>query len=315
VSSTGLLAYRSGEAGQRQLTWFDRSGKVSGTLGARDANALSSPLLSPDGRRAAVVRTVQGNNDIWLVDSARSTRFTSDESLDRWPLWSPDGNRIVFDSNRQGRRDLYVKDSTSGAANEELLLESAQNKIPNDWSRDGRFLLYVSSDPQTLVGDLWILPMEGEHKPFLFLKTNFDERRGQFSPDGRWVAYSSDESGTYEIYVRAFDGRSSGSAAGGQSQVSASGGIYARWRADGRELYYIAPDSKLMAVPIAVRGERLEAGTPVVLFQTRIGGSTDPNRGIQYDVSRDGRFLINTDLEDVISPISLLQNWNPEAKK
>ena len=127
VSAAGLVAYRSGGAGQRQLVWFDRSGKTLGTMGAPDANNLSSPILSPDGRRVAVSRTVQGNTDIWLLDATRSTRFTFDPSLDRFPIWSPDGSRIVFDSNRKGHRDLYVK-SSNGAGSEELLLESAQDK-------------------------------------------------------------------------------------------------------------------------------------------------------------------------------------------
>jgi len=342
VSGGGIVAYRSGEASQRQLLWFDRTGKTLGALGAPDANGLSAPSLSPDGRRAAAWRTVQGNADTWLLDATRNTRFTFDASLDRFPSWSRDGSRIVFDSNRKGNRDLYLK-ASNGAGSEELLMESAQDKVVTDWSRDGRFLLYHSVDPQTSY-DLWVLPMEGERKPFVFLKTNFDERRAQFSPDGRWVAYRSNESGRYEIYVRPFfqgglsakmeggpapvsgtsvlsglqvqpapvSGTSSGVGTGGQWQVSTSGGIDPRWRADGKELYYIAPDGKLMAAPITASGATIEPGTPVALFQTRIyGGGTDVNVGTQYDVSGDGRFLINTVLEDAASPITLLQNWAP----
>jgi Tol biopolymer transport system component len=228
-------------------------------------------------------------------------------------VWSPDGSHIAFDSNRKGRRNLYLK-ASSGASTEELLLESAQDKIAMDWSLDGRFLLYGSSDPQTS-WDIWVLPMEGERKPFLFLKTNFDERRAKFSPDGRWVAYISNESGRYEIYVRPFDGTSAGTN-NGQWQVSTSGGVFPRWRADSKELHYITPDGKLMAVPITTRGATVEPGTPVLLFQTRIvGGGISAGGGTQYDVSADGRFLINTVLEDTASPITLLQNWNPEAKK
>jgi Tol biopolymer transport system component len=346
VSDAGLVAYRSGGAGQRQLVWFDRSGKTLVTLGAPDANGLTTVNVSPDGRRVAVFRTVQGNTDIWLLDATRTTRFTFDASVDRFPVWSPDGSRIAFDSNRKGHRDLYLK-SSNGAGSEELLLESAQDKVASDWSRDGRFLLYHSSDPETS-WDLWVLPMEGDRKPFVFLKTNFDERRAQFSPDGRWVAYISNESGRYEIYVRPFfqgrlsakteggpatvsgttvlsglqvqpapvSGTSSGAGAGGQWQVSTSGGIYPRWRADGKELYYIAPDGKLMATPITASGATIAPGTPVALFQTRIyGGGADVNAGTNYAVTGDGRFLINTVLEDAASPITLLQNWKPELKK
>jgi Tol biopolymer transport system component len=314
VSVTGLVAYRSGTASQRQLVWFDRSGKTVGTMGGPDANSLLAPSLSPDGRRAAVSRAVEGNINIWLLDATRSTRFTFDASLDRFPNWSPDGNRIAFDSNRKGHRDLYLKPS-NGASSEELLLESAQDKGVEDWSRDGHFLLYHSIDPQTLY-DIWVLPMEGDRKPFLFLKTNFDERRGQFSPDGRWVAYMSNESGRYEIYVRPFNGNAPGAPIGGQWQVSTFGGINPKWRADGKELYYIALDGKLMAAQITARPATIEPGTPVVLFQTRIvGGGTDVFVGNNYGVSGDGRFLINTVLEEAPSPITLLQNWTAGLKK
>ena len=202
VSAAGLVAYRAGGASRRQLAWFDRSGKALGTLGAPDENGLNAPSVSPDGRRVAVFRTVQGNTDIWLLDGTRTSRFTFDAALDRFPIWSPDGSRIVFDSNRKGHRDLYQK-SSSGAGAEELLVESPQDKVATDWSADGRFILYHSIDPQT-ARDLWVLPMEGDRKPWVFLKTSFDERNGQFSPDGRWVAYMSNESGRKEIYIRPF---------------------------------------------------------------------------------------------------------------
>jgi Tol biopolymer transport system component len=194
-------------------------------------------------------------------------------------------------------------------------VESAQDKSVSDWSHDGRFLLYHSYDPQTS-WDLWVLPIEGDRKPFVFLKTNFDERRAMFSPDGRWVAYMSNESGRYEVYMRPFSGNAPAGSTGGQWQVSTSGGINPRWRADGKELYYIAPDGKLIATPITASGTTIQPGTPVALFQTRIyGGGTDVNIGTSYDVSGDGRFLINTVLEDAASPITLLQNWTARLKK
>ena len=164
-----------------------------------------------------------------------------------------------------------------------------------------------------------MLPLEGDRKPFVFLKTNFDERRGQFSPDGRWVAYQSNESGRFEIYVRPFPGPSSPGGAdgrgGGQWQVSTAGGMSPRWGPGGKELDYIAPDGTLMAAPIAVNGANLEPGRPVALFRTRIvGGGTDLNVGTNYDIARDGRILINTVLDDAASPITLIQNWKPPAK-
>ena len=317
VSAPGLVAYREGGASRRQLAWFDRSGKALGRMGAPDENDLFSPRVSPDGRRVAVHRTVQGNTDIWLLDGTRSSRFTFDAVLDRFPLWSSDGSRIVFDSDRKGARDLYQKPS-SGAGAEELLVESPQAKIANDWSADGRFVLYHSIDPQT-ARDLWVLPMEGERKPWVFLKTRFEERSAQFSPDGRWVAYHSNESGQNEIYIRPFAAPAASgvaaNAAAGQWQVSTAGGIYPKWRSDGRELYYIGPNGEMMAAAIAATATTLEPGAPVALFAARIlGGGVDNNLGRQYDVTRDGRFLINTLLEDASSPITLIQNWNPPAR-
>jgi serine/threonine protein kinase/Tol biopolymer transport system component len=317
VSAAGLVAYRAGGANRRQLAWFDRSGKALGRLGAPDDNDLNAPRVSPDGQRVAVHRTVQGNTDIWLLDGTRTTRFTFDDAWDRWPTWSPDGSRIGFDSNRKGHRDLYQK-SSSGAGAEELLLESSHDKSAPDWSADGRFMLYWSVDPHTGY-DLWVLPMDGDRKPWAFLKTTFNERAGAFSPDGRWVAYMSDETGQMEIYVRPFGGdAASGAAANAaaQWQVSTAGGVHPRWRRDGRELYYLGPPSEMMAAPITVTGATLTPGTPVALFHTRVlGGGTDTLQGRQYDVTRDGRFLINTVLDDPSAPITLLQNWKPEVRK
>jgi Tol biopolymer transport system component len=305
VSSAGLLAYRAGVVtNRRQLTWFDRAGKVMGTLGGLDENGLIGPELSPDGRRVAVTRTTQGNMDIWLLDGARTTRFTFDESDEMWPMWSPDGSRIAFSSTRKGPNALYQKTS-NGAGSEELLLEGALPILPNDWSPDGRFILYFVPDPRTSF-DFWVLPVEEKRKPFVFLNTNFSERKGRFSPDGRWVAYQSNRSGREEVFVRPFPG------SGGQWQVSTAGGIWPRWRRDGKELYYIAPDARLTAVPIASKGGTLEPGTPIPLFQTRIvGAGTDPALPAQYDVASDGRFLINTVLDEAVSPITLIQNWKP----
>ena len=182
--------------------------------------------------------------------------------------------------------------------------------MPLDWSKDGRFLLYSQGDPKT-GGDLWALPMTGnDRKPVVVANTAFEERQGQFSPDGRWVAYQTNESGSsFEIVVQAFPEPS------GKWQVSTGGGTQPRWRADGKELYFIAPDRKLMAVPVAVLGSAFEAGKPVALFATRIlggGGQFKP----QYAVSRDGRFLINQVVEEsTAAPITLILNWHPEQKK
>jgi Tol biopolymer transport system component len=312
VSDTGMLAYRPGvAAGRSQLTWFDRTGKALGVVGAPDENGLLSPRVSPDGRRVAVTRTVQGNTDIWILDAGRMTRFTSDASADAFPVWSPDGSRIVFTSNRKGRLSLYIK-SSGGGSDEELLSESLQDMVATDWSRDGRLILYYSVDPPSN-RSLWVMPLQGDRKPRVVLKTNFSERWGQMSPDGRWVAFMSNKSGRDEIYVRPFVEDSAGAAVAVQLLVSTAGGIHPMWEIDGKEIYYLSPEGKLMAAPIQVQGTTLEAGAPVALFQTHIVlGGVDSGLGRQYDVSRDRHFLINTVVDDAASsPITLLQNWHP----
>jgi serine/threonine protein kinase len=310
-AASGIVAYRTGSAGAvRQLTWMDRSGKSMGPIGTPDNAGLSEVELSPDARRIAVGRVVNGNADVWLIDGARGvpTRFTYDVANDGISLWSPDGNHIVFQSNRKGVFNLYSKLS-SGAGADELLLESDQSKAPADWSPDGRFLLYRSIDPQTGF-DLWVLPLSGDKKPFPFLKTPFEERNGQFSPDGKWIAYQSNESGRFEIYVLPFPGP------GRKFQISGNGGAQPRWNRNGKEIFYVSLDSKMMAAPVKLSpdGQSMEAGTPVALFPVRVGGGpVSAFAKQQYAVASEGqRFLVNlADDEGAASPITLIYNWHP----
>ena len=252
---------------------------------------------------------VNGNLDVWLIDAVRGvpTRFTFDTANDAFPTWSPDGSRVVFQSNRKGSYNLYSKLS-SGAGADELLLESDQAKNPNDWSSDGRFLLFRSQDPQT-GNDLWVLPLSGDQKPFSFLKTPFEEREGQFSPDGKWIAYQSNESGRFEIHVQPFPGP------GGKFQVSSNGGEQPRWNKNGKEIFYVSLDSKMMAVPVKLSpdGQSVETGTPAALFPVRIAGGPvlgNANKQ-QYAVSSDGQqFLVNLAVDEgTVSPITLILNW------
>jgi serine/threonine protein kinase/Tol biopolymer transport system component len=311
VSAVGRLAYRSGESLRRQLTWFDRTGKTASGIGDADSEAPFSPELSPDGRRVAVTRTVQGNTDIWMVNALRggATRLTFDTSVDQYGVFSPDGRRMAFSSSRNGLFDLFVK-ATSGTGGDELLLQSPNVKLALDWSSDERFVLFQTTDSKT-GWDLWALPMTGDRKPFAVANAPFEELEGQFSPDGRWVAYQSNESGRFEIYVQPFPG------AGGKEQVSTAGGTDPRWRADGRELYFIAPNDTLMAAPIrTMTGSSFEAGSPVGLFPARRVTGGQANLKQQYAVSRDGRFLFNVPVDDLsTAPITLILNWKPALKK
>ena len=208
VSNSETIAYRTGSAGgSRQATWFDRSGKEVGRLGGPEEASAADPSISRDGRQLAFWRNQTGRADIWLFDLMRgaSTRLTFEEGNKYGPIWSPDGARIAFQSDPKGVFDLYSKSAT-GTGTEELLLTTPQSKTPTDWSPDGRFLLYRSGDSASGY-DLWALPVSGEagkRKPFPVIQTNFEESDGQFSPDGKWIAYQSDESGRFEIYLQPF---------------------------------------------------------------------------------------------------------------
>ncbi len=309
ASDSGLLVYRSGGGQHTQLAWYDREGKQLGAAGT--PGMYSGLTLSPDGKQVALQQTDRqsDNQDIWLLDLARNipARFTFHPAPDGLPVWSPDGDRIVFYSLRDGPSNLYQKVS-SGAGNEEPLLKSAESKYPHDWSRDGRFLIYSSFEPKT-ASDLWVLPLSGDRKPELYLQTEFNESHAQFSPDGRWVAYVSTDSPRTQVYVQPFP------RSGGKWLVSSEGGSQPRWRGDGRELFYIAPDRKLMSVEIRT-ASKFEATVPRALFQTRIL-ATLTRTSHHYAVSADGkRFLIISTMEETASaPITVVMNWMAALKK
>ncbi|MBF8296773.1 MAG: serine/threonine protein kinase [Bacteroidetes bacterium] len=308
VSQNGILAYQTGTSSAGiKLLWYDKTGKQTGAL--NQSSVYHDLRLSPDGRRVAISQfdAKSRNTDIWLYEIGRSvwTKFTFDPALERWPIWSPDGSTIVFASNRKGRLDLFQR-SSSGAGSEELLLESNLQKYPSDWSRDGRFIAYHTEDLKTK-SDIWILPMKGERKPFLFLQTEFIEVRASFSPDGRWIAYQSDESGRFEVYIRPFPGP------GGKWQVSTNGGTRPRWRRDGKELFYLELDAKIMAAEITLGSTTVDVGSARSLFQIRPfgGGARDI-----YDVTSDGqRFLVaSPGSEEISSPVTLVVNWTAEIR-
>jgi Tol biopolymer transport system component len=314
IAATGLIAYRTGTGSQLELAWLDRAGIAQGTVGEPDVGHFQ-PRVLPDGRRVIDAKEVQRNRDLWLMDGARTTRLVSDAATDYFFALSPDGARLVFRSNRTGAGDLYEM-PVDGSREAERIVASNQGMSATSWSPDGRYLLYISSDPQ-MGADIWVVPMEGERTPYVFLRTPYREAYGEFSPDGRWVAYQSNESGRLEIYLRRFvppDADAPAGAAVDQWQVSSAGGIYPRWSPDGTELYFLDPSGAMMAAPIVASANAIEPGVPQMLFATRIyGGGLDNQQGRHYDVAPDGRFLINTALDDMDDPITLIQNWNPEA--
>jgi eukaryotic-like serine/threonine-protein kinase len=302
ASDNGTLAFRGGGRTSLQLTWLDRSGTVSSRAG--DPAPYFDLALSPDGTRVASLHA-DAQFDIWLYEFARgvSTRLTFASSVEGYPLWSPDGNRLVFNSDRGGHFDLYQKNA-NGTSDDELLLKSDQDKFPTSWSRDGRFLLFTSFDPKTS-RDIWVLPLDGDRKPVPFLRTEFDEREGSFSPDGRWVAYTSRESGRFEVYVRPFSppGAAGSSSAGGKWQISKAGRA-PLWRGDSKELFYVATDGKVMAIEVAAN-PAFQAGIPQPLFSLA-PGSLNPL------VTSDGkRFLIAAPPQQANPeiPITVLLNW------
>jgi len=309
VSNNGVLVYRSNILRNSQLTWFDRTGKQLGTVGT--PGLMLTPSLSPDEKQVAILHAdLTSASEIWLVDLSRQTssRFTFDPEMDTNPVWSPDGSRIVFSSNRSGQFDLYWKLS-NGAGNEELLFKSDNPKIVTDWSNDGRFILYQESAANRM-GDLWALPLFGDKKPFPIIQSNFRESQAKFSPDGRWIAYVSDESGTAQVYVQNFPN------AGGKLMISINGGFQPRWRRDGKELFYFGTDNKLMVVQVKTSGNDFEAGSPSPLFQASLTPPI-PVGGSAGEVTHDGqRFLINVLVEESSSsPAIVVQNWTASLKR
>ncbi len=289
VSANGVLLYHGGIA-TTSLTWIDRAGKRPGTVG--EPGEFGRPRFSPDRRTVAVEARENGNYDIWLYDLTRPgvrTRFTHDPAGDQSPVWSPDGRTIVFRSNRTGRYDLYRRPA-DGATPEVVLYADDWLKTPQSFSPDGKYLAYdTQGDPET-GRDIWILPdpmravtepMQEASRPYPFLRTEFEEQDPQFSPDGHWIAYQSNESGRYEVYVAPFP------ASGAKRQISTAGGGSPRWRPDGRELFYVASGNRMMAAETDIKSGAVAVNKIEPLFGPFTNGG--------YDVSVDGqRFLVIT---------------------
>jgi serine/threonine protein kinase len=307
-----VLAYRTGSTGSDvELTWCDRSGNRTSTLGMK--SQFYSPALSPDGKWMAVGRRDgRETRDLWLFDLDRgtNTRLTFDPADELNPTWSPDGKQIAFTGTSKGQRDIYVMDA-HGTRAPELVLASPEEKNVEQWSPDGKYLVYNTHAATGQPQNLYVLPLFGDRKPIPMLTSPFIEDMGQISPNGKWLAYRSNESGTSEIYVLAF--APNDAAARRRWRISTDGGTEPQWRADGKELFYLN-GSTLMSVEVKGDGRDFEAGLPRVLFDTVVTLNSTRNR---YAVSRDGqRFLMVTMPKDQVHPEThILLNWDAGLRR
>jgi len=297
VSRSGTLAYAAARARDHRLVWVDRNGHETGVVATDDG--WRDVALSPDGSRVAVQRIVPEANDIWTIDLARGvpSRFTFSPDVDDDPVWSPDGRAIAFSSVRDGIPGIYQQ-HVSGVGDAALLFTNHTYIRPTTWSPDDRFLLFEQTNP-TSASDVWVLPLQGDHTPHPYLATPYSESDAHFSPDGKWVAYTSDESGRPEVYVQRFPDP------GDKVQISTLGGGSPRWSPDGHELYFLSINRQLTAVPISLTNP-LHVGLPTRLFDTSVGLGAN-----RYAPSHDGkRFLLSVGIDDgSAAQIVVVLNW------
>ena len=309
ASNDHTIVYQAGsEQGGWQLLWLTRDGRQTGVVG--DLAPYADPAISPDGTRVAVgIFTGQGSSDIWVFDSKRAakTRLTFGTAILRYPVWTPDGKTIFYGSNVKGAYHIYAK-PTDGTGSEQVILEDDAFDYPWDISPDQKYVAYMrpAADGKGGTG-IWALPLSGDRKPFAIVSSLFTNNLAAISPDSKWIAYSSSESGRFEVYVTAFPG------GGAKWEVSVSGGTGPKWRRDGRELFFVDPADNLMAVDVSTSGKTIQAGTPHPLFHAvGLQGQLGP-----YAVTADGKkFLINGgNVKEENEPFVLVQNWAAQLKK
>ena len=315
VSENGVLVMRGGGFTNNQLIWFDRAGKQLGAL--TPPGGYSAPALSPDDKTVAVGRAdlLTGTAaDIWLIDLQRGTqiRLTTDPASDSYAAWSPTGDRVAFLSTRNGKSSIYVK-LANGSAVEQPVVSSAEGKFNPTFSPDGQFVMYAQVNPTTNL-DLYLVSTGPDKKVQPLLQTNFIEGQPRISPNGRWLAYITNETGQFEVYIQTFP------LGGAKLPISVGGGSQPQWRADGRELYYYAPDRKVMAVEVNGDGPTFKVGVAKPLFEIRVTGAgvdqSFPGTGY-FTVTRDGsRFLVPSLPEaPVRQQINVILNWTQDLKK
>ncbi len=312
LSDSHKLIYMNSGSLENQMVWVDRTGKELERLERPGTYFMAN--LSPDQKTMSVgiPEATTGGYDVWSVELTRGTfsRLTSNPATDTGAIWSPDGTKLIFNSNRNGPFDLYEKPAI-GAGDEKLIFHSENYKQANAWSSDGRFIIYEEILPKTN-SDLWILPLSGDQKPFPYLATEFNEAHSQFSPDGKWVAYASDETGRPEVYVQSFP-----IVTGTKRQISTAGGDQPTWRRDQKELFYLASDGRLMSVPVTMTAG-FEPGVPTPLFQTHFGyNPIASSERSQYTVTADGQRFLLENLAKLTSetPINVVLNWPALLKK
>ncbi len=310
VSAAGVVVFEPTVALTTSVQQRSRSGAADGP--SMPPGIYRSPRLSPDQKSVAMsISEAGGARDIWVLDLARRalSRAVSSPGSDWFPVWPPDSGRLFFGSNRSGSTSVFEKalggeDALVG----ESVPDAGFTAFPEDISGDGRFLVFHGGTQRGY--DLGVLPLAGERTMSMFLTTPFNEVQGRFSPNGRWLAYTSDESGRFEIYVRPFP------AASGQTQISLAGGMQPEWRRDGKELFYLAADGKLTAVPVTTAGPAFTAGTPQALFDVEVPEPSAPYQG-DYAVTADGQhFFVNTVVDQPTRPaLTVILNWAPELRK
>jgi hypothetical protein len=306
ASASGQLLYNTAGFAS-QLTWFDRTGRLLATVGQE--SAYSYPFrLAPDGGRVVATRDRPGGNDLWLLERGSASRFTSASINNTYPVWSPDGRMILF---TPAALRIFRKDP-GGTGEEQRVTEGSTQQYANDWSRDGRVLIYHELTPGTQ-RDLWSLPLTpegrvpGNAKPTPYLRTKFNEHNARFLPEPspRWVAYQSDETGRYEVYIQGFPEPR------GEVPISTAGGQYPEWGAGGRELFYVAPDNKLMAVDLTFTPDAVRRSVPRALFALPI----IDNGWSPYDTIDGRRFLVRAVSQQASPPLTVIVNWPALLKK